>query len=141
MNPQIPNDCDPLDLRIDAALRTETPTLLPAGFHARLRRRLHIAALLKKERQAFRRRMVRAVGLTALVSITTVSAAMYWDVSETLFWDAPGFLGYLDYLRAATNQIWLASGNPALLLSLVAVLATLLVSGACVELFREVRHR
>jgi hypothetical protein len=67
--------------------------------------------------------------------------ALYLDVSGSFLRHAPGFLGYLDYFKAATNQVWLASGNPALLLSLVTVVATLLIAGALVELFRQPKHR
>ncbi|MFO7975905.1 MAG: hypothetical protein R6V12_14865 [Candidatus Hydrogenedentota bacterium] len=127
--------------RIDAALRTETPAPLPSGFHARLKRRLHITAMLQKERRAFHNRMIRVAGITTLAFVTVLLAGAYWNVSEVLFWDTPGFLGYLDYLKSATHQLWMVPGNPTLLLSLVAVVVTLILSGACVGLFREPRHR
>jgi hypothetical protein len=141
MSREMQENRDPLDVRIDAALRTEKQVSVPPGFHARMSRRLRIAALLEREHRAFRRRMVHAAAMAALVSGLASALALYLDVSGSFLRHAPGFLGYLDYFKAATNQVWLASGNPALLLSLVTVVATLLIAGALVELFRQPKHR
>ncbi|HOD48393.1 MAG TPA: hypothetical protein PLM14_14495 [Candidatus Hydrogenedentes bacterium] len=131
---------DSLDQRIDAALRSEASVCVPDGFHARLKRHLCIARMLERERRAFRVRMVRVAGMTALVVAVAILVGSYLDVSHDFLWDAPGFWGRLDYLAAAANRIWLMSESPALSLSLTAVVATLSISGAFVGFFREPRR-
>ena len=132
---------EPLDLKIDAALRQERPRPVPSGFHARLRRRLHIAVLLDRERRVFRRRMVRVGGVGAAAAAVAVVTGLYWDLPQTFLWDAPGLLGKIDYLTVATNQLWSISGNPALFLSVGAVGMTGLIAGALVGVFREPARR
>ena len=77
-----------------------------------------------------------------LAAAVAVSGGLYWDMSGTFLWEFPGFLGYVDYLAALTNRVWWLSGSPALLVSLGAVVMTLLVAGAFVGVFRQpVRSR
>ncbi len=141
MNTEERNAHEPLTLRIDAALRSERPRPLPHGFHARLQRRIRIATMVEKERRAFHRRMVHVVAMGILVLATATVAGLYWDISETFLWDWPGLLGYIDYLAASTSHAWWISSNPALMVSLGAVLTTLLLAGAVVGVFREPRRQ
>ena len=135
MNTEMPDPHDTLDHRIDAALRDEPLAAVPDGFHARLSRRIRIAALLEHEHRMFRRRVVRAGGVAALTLAIAVWAAAYWDISSAVLASAPGMLGHLDYLAAATQRTWLVSSQPALLLSAGIVLVTLCIAAVFVRLF------
>jgi hypothetical protein len=81
--------------------------------------------------------MVRVAGLSALTAAVAVVTAAYWDILESFLWHSPGLLGRIDYLTTATSRVWLVSGNPALLVSIAVVGATLFFAGAFVGVFRE----
>ncbi len=133
---------DPLSQRIDAALRQEPSAPLPGGFHGTFRRRLRIAVMIQRERRLFLRRLFRVAALGALAAAVAVWVGLYWDIPGTFLWEFPGFLGYVDYLAAVANRVWWLSASPALLVSLGAIVMTLLVAGAFVGVFRQpVRSR
>ncbi len=137
MKTETPDPHDSLERRIELALREEPAAPVPGGFQGRVRRRIRIAKLLKQERRMFRRRVVHAMGVSAVALVIAVWAAVSWDLSAAAFSSAPGALGYVDYLTTATHRAWLVSSHPALILSAAIVLVTLCVAAAFVRLFRR----
>jgi hypothetical protein len=100
------NEWNELDALIEDALRAEPVREVPDGFHRRLGERLHLVALVAKERKGFQTRLLASAALFAalLITVVVVPALAYaqgWTVRSL-----PGALGYFDYLAVFVAQEW-----------------------------------
>jgi hypothetical protein len=73
MGERLPSDAE-LDALIEAALAEEVLLPVPAGLHARINERVHLAALQQRERVRFRNAMLS--GFAASVGIVVAVAAL-----------------------------------------------------------------
>lgn len=85
-----------LDSLIDGALRAESLRPTPPGFHARIERRLRVAAVIEQERREFRARVMARTALVAVAAIGLLALGAGLGLPQ---WVAtvPGGLGYCDY--------------------------------------------
>lgn len=98
-----------LDDLVRSAMRSGGMRPTPLGLHARIWRRLEIAALVERERTHFRGALVRVLSIAC--AVFAVFAAICWlsDPLAALGNHAPGFLGLVDYSVTYAQTIALAS--------------------------------
>lgn len=101
-----PDEFNSLDGFIESALRGEAMRTVPPGLRRRVQEKLHIAALLERERQRFRRCLVvAALVLLGLLSSSGI-AAVLGDVRGTILGSVPGAMGLYDQFASRLGLWW-----------------------------------
>ena len=100
------NEMDAMDRMIEEALRSEPMRAVPAGFHARMENRLQVTALVQRERQGYRFRMMATAALLAVLGFVVVGVPVIAYLQGATVQSVPGAMGYFDYLVVSAVQSW-----------------------------------
>ena len=100
------NEMDEMDVLIEEALRSEPMRPVPAGFHARMENRLQVTALVQRERQGYRFRMMATAALLAVLGFVVLGVPVIAYMQGAVVQSVPGAMGYFDYLIVYAVQSW-----------------------------------
>ena len=115
---------DEVDALIDEALRGDPLQQVPRGFARRVRSRLRVLCLARRERQRLRYSVAAGTALALGLITAVILVAAFPSVQEALLPGIPGALGYCDYFAAA----WALSGPQLAALTGLAVAIPLAVT-------------
>lgn len=87
------------DAAIETALRSEPMRRVSSGFFGRMRQRLAIVALIKREERWFRQNAT-AAGVFLLAVLVVLGLAYVASIPSRLAWYVPGGMGIIDYLKS-----------------------------------------
>ena len=121
MSSRAPTDLDDF---IEAALGGEPLRPVPVTLHGRVTARLHIAALMTRERRRYRHAKAVCLASLAAMGLCAGLFVVLADLPHLAEHAFPGGRGYVDYLAASLRLAWSCAPIP------VPLLAALLAASA-----------